>query len=168
MSIQLILKIIRPIEFGLKIVEEVFIYPFFLMCLSFYVKKYTNAQGVLTTRKKMLIVWIYFIVFLSLFDSIISIVYRIFSNTDSEEWELFAIMDLVSENLVLPIGDYFRSITLIYLVYRQCLAQISKQKSESVETNRERIFSSKYDPTRQIMPGTATTVLLTGINSHSS
>ncbi len=71
---------------ALKIVVEAFIYPFFLICLNFYVKKYTNAQGILTTRKKILIAWIYFIFFMTLFDGIVTIVGRILSYTDSLNW----------------------------------------------------------------------------------
>ncbi len=135
-------------EFALKIAVELYIYPLFLICLNFYVKKYSAAQGDFTTRKKMSIVWIYFIFFLNLIYGIISFVFRILRYTDSLQWEPFAITNMLSVNFLLPIKDYFLSITLITLVYQQCLAQISKQKNESVSTNKDGIFSGNYDPIR--------------------
>ncbi len=135
-------------EFALKIAVELYIYPLFLICLNFYVKKYSAAQGDFTTRKKMSIVWIYFIFFLNLIYGIISFVFRILRYTDSLQWEPFAITNMLSVNFLLPIKDYFLSITLITLVYQQCLAQISKQKNESVSMNKDGIFSGNYDPIR--------------------
>lgn len=133
-------------EFGLKLTVEIYIYPLFLICLNFYVKKYSDSQGDFSARKKMLIIWIYFIFVLNIFFGIISVTFRILRYMDSLNWEPFIIISTLSNNLLLPIKDYFLSMTLLSLVYQQSLVQIQKQKSESVTTIKNGIFSANYDP----------------------
>ena len=66
----------------------------------------------------MLIVWIYFIFVLNLIFSIISSAFRIFRYMDALNWEPIIIINSISQDLLLPIKDFFLSMTLLALVYQ--------------------------------------------------
>lgn len=111
------LKVVRDVEFGLKLLVELYIYPLFLFCLNFYVKKYTEHQGNFSLKKQMLIVWIYFIFILNVIFSLFSTTFRVLRYLDELTWEPFLVISTLSTNFLLPLKDYFLSMTLISLVH---------------------------------------------------
>lgn len=112
-----ILKIIRDAEFGLKIIVDLCIYPLFLICLNFYVTKYKDQADEFSLKKKILITWIYFIFILNLIYGVFTTTFRILRYLDAFTWEPFMVVSVLSTNFLLPIKDFFLSMTLISLVY---------------------------------------------------
>ena len=104
-------------EFGLKQILDLYIYPLFLYCLNFYVRKYKDQAGEFNLKKSMLIAWIYFIFILNVIFGVFSTTFRILRYLDALTWEPFTVISILSINFLLPIKDFFLSITLISLVY---------------------------------------------------
>jgi len=109
--------VIRDAEFGLKIIVDLYIYPLFLICLNFYVTKYKDQADEFSLKKKILITWIYFIFILNLIYGVFTTTFRILRYLDAFTWEPFMVVSVLSTNFLLPIKDFFLSMTLISLVY---------------------------------------------------
>jgi hypothetical protein len=70
-----ILRINRNVELYLKIITEVYIYPLFLYCLIFFIKRYKESRdsdAPLPLSKILLIVWVYFLFILSSYCTVYS------------------------------------------------------------------------------------------------